>query len=456
MNIYSKTLEKTSTTKRGTRQLTGGITLLMLLAGTASAETNTISGSDTTWVLVSAALVLLMTPALGFFYGGMVRRKNVIAIITQCFIIIALISLQWAFIGFTLSFGPDAGHLGLIGGLDWSGLKNVGLAPNPDYSSTIPFLLFMIFQAMFAIITPALIIGSFADRMKLPSFMAFILAWATFVYAPIAHWMWGTGGWLKNLGALDFAGGTVVHMSAGISALAAALIIGKRSELNSGTDMRPHDITMVILGAGLLWFGWFGFNAGSALGANGLAVQAFVVTNMAGAAATVSWMAVSWLHNKKPSSMGIVTGAVCGLAAVTPASGYISVMASIAIGAIAGVVCYLAVVIMKTWTRIDDALDVFACHGIGGTLGVLLTGVFAQKLINPAGADGLLAGSASLMTSQLIAVLAVIAYSFIGTVVILKLIDVFMGLRVRKEEEVIGLDLVQYGEEAYPDMEIPS
>jgi Amt family ammonium transporter len=415
----------------------------------------TIDTGDTTWVLISAALVMVMTPALGFFYGGMVRRKNVLSIITQSFIIVALISVQWVLIGYTLSFGPDFGGHGLIGSLEWVGLKGVGGQPDANYSATIPALAFVIFQAMFAVITPALITGSFADRMKFSAFIAFVLLWATFIYDPVAHWVWGVGGWIRNLGALDFAGGTVVHITAGMSALAAALVIGKRVELNSGTDMRPHDITMIILGASLLWFGWFGFNAGSALGANGLAAQAFVVTNTAAAAAALSWMAVSWVHNKKPSTMGIVTGAVCGLVAITPASGFVSVMASIAIGGLAGIICYMAVVVMKTRTKIDDALDVLACHGVGGITGALLTGIFADKLINGAGADGLLAGDPSLLVVQLVAVLATMLYAFIGTVLILKVIDLTLGLRVRKEEEVIGLDLTQHGEEAYPDMEIP-
>jgi Amt family ammonium transporter len=428
---------------------------LICLIQTVKAETAVDSG-DTAWVLASAALVLIMTPALGFFYGGMVRRKNVLAILTQCFIVIALVSIQWVLLGYSLSFAPDAGGIGVIGSLKWLGLRGVGMEPNADYSSTIPALAFMIFQAMFAIITPALIVGSFADRMKFPSFILFILMWVTFVYDPVAHWVWGTGGWLRSLGALDFAGGTVVHITAGISALAAALVIGKRTELNSGSDMRPHDITMIILGASFLWFGWFGFNAGSALGANGIAAQAFVVTNTAAAAAALSWMTVSWLHNKKPGSMGIVTGAVCGLVAITPASGFVSPLASIAIGGAAGVICYLAVVAVKTLTPLDDALDVLACHGIGGITGALLTGIFAQKAINPAGADGLLAGGPSLVATQLIAVLATAVYAFVGTVVILKAIDIAMGLRVKKEEEIIGLDLTQHGEEAYPDMEIPS
>ena len=428
--------------------------LVLSLPAMAQDAAPRIDTGDTAWVLISAGLVMLMTPALGFFYGGMVRKKNALSIITQCIVILALISVQWVIIGYSLSFGSTIG--GFIGRLDWVGLKGVGMAPDPNYSSTVPALAFMIFQAMFAVITPGLIVGSFADRMKFSSFIVFILLWATFIYDPIAHWVWGVGGWIRTLGALDFAGGTVVHLSAGISALVAALIIGRRLELNSGSEIKPHDITMTILGAALLWFGWFGFNAGSALGANGLAAQAFVVTNTAAAAAALSWMLVSWLHLKKPSSLGIATGAVCGLVAITPASGFVSVSASIVIGLLAGAVCYSAVALLKTYTKIDDALDVLGCHGIGGILGALLTGVFAQKAINPAGADGLLAGNPSLLVTQAIAVAVTIAYAAIGTAVLLKVIDVVIGLRVRKEEEIIGLDLSQHGEEAYPDMEIPS
>ncbi|MFH0861054.1 MAG: ammonium transporter [Candidatus Altiarchaeota archaeon] len=431
------------------------VTLLMvtliLLATSASAEE--IDSGDTAWVLISAALVLVMTPAVGFFYGGMVRGKNVLAIITQSFIIIALVSIQWILIGYSLSFGPDVG--GLIGDLSMAGLNGVGMLPSPDYGPTVPHLVFMIFQAMFAIITPALIIGAFADRMKFSSFLIFVLLWTTLVYDPIAHWVWG-GGWLGTLGALDFAGGTVVHISAGISALAAALIIGPRIGLNSGSEIRPHNITMTVLGAALLWFGWFGFNAGSALAADGLAAQAFVVTNTAAAAAAISWMIVSWIHVKKPSTLGIATGAVCGLVAITPASGFVSPLAAIVIGAAAGAVCYTFIVFMKTRTRIDDALDVMACHGAGGIMGALLTGVFAQSVINPNGADGLLAGNASLLIAQAIGVLATVVYALTVTVVILKVIDYSIGLRVRREEEILGLDLTQHGEEAYPDMDIPA
>jgi len=421
---------------------------------TVAAETE-ISAGDTAWVLLSAALVMMMTPALGFFYGGMVRKKNVLAILTQSFIIIALVSIIWVLIGYTLAFGPDNGS-GFLGNLAHVGLRGVGMEADPNYSSTIPALAFMIFQAMFAIITPALIIGAFADRMKFAAFILFIIAWSIFVYAPVAHWVWGVGGWIRSLGMLDFAGGTVVHITAGVSALAVALLIGKRVELNAGSEIRPHDITMTIFGAAFLWFGWFGFNAGSALGANGLAAQAFVVTNTAAAAAALSWMAVSWIHNKKPSSMGIVTGAVCGLVAITPASGYVSVASSIIIGVIAGIACYTAVVFIKTRTKLDDALDVFACHGIGGITGAILTGVFAEIAINAAGGNGLIAGNPMLVIIQLIAVIATAAYAFLATIIIFKAIDFVIKLRVTKKEEVLGLDLTQHGEEAYPDIDIPS
>ena len=424
----------------------------LILATTANATSTPIDTGDTAWVLASSALVLLMTPAVGFFYGGMIRKKNILSILTQSFVIISLVSIQWVLVGYSLAFGPDIG--GVIGSLSLVGLKGVGMGPNADYGSTIPELAFMIFQAMFAIITPALIIGAFADRMKFTTFITFILLWTTLVYDPIAHWVWGVGGWIRELGALDFAGGTVVHISAGVSALAAALIIGRRIGLN-GDGIRPHDITMTVLGASILWFGWFGFNAGSALGAGGLAAQAFVVTNTAAAAAALSWMLVSWVHAKKPSSLGIVTGAVCGLVAITPASGFVSPLAAILIGAAAGAVCYLSVVFMKTKTGIDDALDVMACHGVGGMAGALLTGVFAQAAVNSAGADGLLAGNPALLLSQAIAVVATAVYAFVVTAVLLKVLDALMGLRVRKEEEIIGLDLTQHGEEAYPDMDIP-
>jgi len=420
---------------------------------TAEETTSTVSSGDTAWVLISAALVLLMTPAVGLFYGGMVRGKNVLTIMTQSFVIVAIVSVLWVLIGYSIAFGPDVG--GVTGNLDLAGLNNVGTEPNPAYSSTIPQGAFMIFQCMFAIVTPALIIGAFADRLKFSAFIIFTGLWSVFVYAPLAHWVWGAGGWLRGLGALDFAGGTVVHISAGLSAIVAAVVIGRRHEYRNGSEIKPHNITMTMLGASLLWFGWFGFNAGSALAANGLAVSAFVTTNTAAGAAALSWMAISWRHTRKPSSLGIFTGAVCGLVAITPAAGFVSPVSAIIIGAIAGAVCYSIVWFVKNKTGIDDALDVFACHGVGGIIGALLTGVFAEKIINAAGSNGVAFGNLSQLGSQAIAVGATIAFAGTMTFIILKALDKTIGLRVSKEEEIIGLDLTQHGEEAYPDMEIP-
>ena len=436
------------------------IGLLAFLVDTAAAQSTeqAVSTGDTAWILISAALVMLMTPAVGFFYGGMVRKKNVLGIITQSFVILALVSIQWVIIGYSLSFGPDFDGLfaGIIGNLKWLGLEGVGSIPNSNYAPTIPHLTFAIYQAMFAIITPALVIGAFADRVKFSAFIAFTVLWSTFVYDPIAHWVWGTGGWIKALGALDFAGGTVVHISAGFSALVAALIVGKRYGFGSESEMRPHNITMTILGASLLWFGWFGFNAGSALSAGALATQAFVTTNTAAAAAGLSWMTISWIHSGKPSSLGIVTGSVCGLVAITPAAGFVNTLSAIIIGILAGSICHTAVVLRTTKTRIDDTLDVFSCHGVGGVVGSIATGIFAQKLVNPNGADGLLAGNPSLLMSQLIAVGATALYAVVVTSMLLIILRRVMGFRVKTEEEIIGLDISQHGEEAYPDMDIPA
>jgi Amt family ammonium transporter len=400
-----------------------------------------VDNADTAFVLISAALVLLMTPALAFFYGGLVRRKNVLSTIMYSFISIALITLQWVIIGYTLAFGHDIG--GFIGGLDWLGLNGVGSAPS-IYAPTIPHQAFMIFQMMFAIITPALITGAFIDRMKFSTFLVFTVVWATVVYDPIAHWVWADGGWLRSLGALDFAGGIVVHISSGISALAAALVIGKRKGL--GNDpMEPHDIRMMILGAALLWFGWFGFNAGSALTSGSLAVSAFVVTHMAGATASLTWTIMSWLRTGKPSVIGAATGGIAGLAAVTPASGFIDPMGAVAIGIGVGVVSFLAMG-LKTRLGFDDALDVWACHGVGGTWGVLATGLFAQLAINSAGANGLLYGNTALFSAQAVAVVVTWLYSFAVTFILLKVLDRVMGLRVTDDEEELGLDIAQHGE----------
>ncbi len=402
-----------------------------------------ISAGDTAWLLMSAALVMLMTPALGFFYGGLVRRKNVLATIMHSFFILCLISVQWVLWGYTLAFGPDKG--GIIGGLDWLTLKGVGQEPGP-YAATVPHQAFMVFQMMFAVITPALITGAFAERKRFKAFVIFTLLWATFVYDPIAHWVWG-GGWLGQLGALDFAGGTVVHITSGVSALVAALVLGRR--VGYGREaLEPHDATMTVLGASLLWFGWFGFNAGSAITAGGLAANAFVVTNTAAAMAALTWMTVSWLHKGAPSVLGAAAGAVAGLVAITPASGYVDVSSSILIGLGAGIFCYTAIQLTKR-LRVDDALDVFGVHGVGGAWGAIATGIFATVAVNGAAKDGLLAGNPGQLGIQAIAVGASIVYSAVMTFVILKLIDVFVGLRVPESEEVLGLDASQHREAAY-------
>lgn len=427
--------------------LIGLCAVLFCAGGVYAADSGAaaINAGDTAWVLVSAALVMLMTPALGFFYGGMVRKKNVLGTLMQSFIIIAIISVQWVIFGYSLAFGPDK-H-GLIGGLEWSFLRNVGLTPNPDYAATIPHQLFMIYQAMFAIITPALITGAFAERMKFKTFIVFSVVWATLVYDPVAHWVWGVGGWMRNMGVLDFAGGTVVHIISGISALVAALVIGKRKG-HGTTPMPPHNMTLVVLGAGILWFGWFGFNGGSALAANGLAVSAFVVTNTAAAAAAVSWMIIEWSHRGKPTIFGAASGAVAGLVAITPASGFVNVQGALAIGFLVSFFCYIAIMI-KGKLGYDDSLDAFGVHGVGGTFGALATGLFATKLVNAGGSDGLFYGNPKQLLIQAVSVLVCIVYSFTVTFILLKILDKTMGLKVEAEEEFQGLDISQHGEEGY-------
>lgn len=419
-----------------------------LFAGASAGAFNAqaINTGDTAWVLASAALVMIMTPAVGFFYGGMVRSKNVVSVIKQSLLILCLVSLQWVLVGYSLVFGNDIG--GAIGGLNFFGLRGVGYAPNPAYAGSIPQLAFMIFQAMFAIITPALIIGSFAERIRFRTLVLFILLWTTLVYDPIAHWVWGTGGWLHSLGALDFAGGTVVHISAGFAGLAAAMVIGRRLGIKPGQPIEANNVPLVLLGAALLWFGWFGFNGGSALGASPLSVSAFVVTNTAAAAAGLTWMALSWAETGKPSAMATATGAVCGLVAITPASGFVGPMASIAIGIIAGVATYVMLLFRGKKTRIDDTLDAWAAHGIGGLTGAILTGVFAEKAINSAGNDGLLFGNPRQLAIQALAVAASLVYAFAMTYILLRLLK-RSGLRVTPEEEMMGLDLATHGEEGY-------
>jgi Amt family ammonium transporter len=405
-----------------------------------------IDTGDTAWLLISTALVLAMTaPGLALFYGGMVRSKNALGTIMQSFIILCLISLQWVLWGYSLAFGPDKGHF--IGGLEWLGLNGVGLEPNADYGATVPHQAFMIFQMMFAVITPALITGAFAERMKFGSFLVFTLLWATLIYDPLAHWVWAVGGWVRNLGALDFAGGTVVHISSGASALACAIVL--RPRLGYGKEhMAPHNLPMTVLGASLLWFGWFGFNAGSAETSGALATSAFVVTNTATATAALAWMAAEWLYRGKPTVLGAASGAVAGLVAITPASGFVGPMPSIVIGLGAGVFCYVAV-LWKAKCGYDDALDVVGIHGVGGIWGALATGLFASKALNAAGADGLFYGNPAQFGIQTLAVMISVTFAFVGTFVILKLVEGVMGLRVREDEERMGLDLSQHDERAY-------
>lgn len=406
-----------------------------------------INSGDVAWVLMSTALVMMMTaPGLAFFYGGLVRRKNVLATMMQSFFVLCLISIQWILFGYSLAFGPDIGHF--IGSLSWAGLKGVTMAPNPDYAATIPHLLFMVYQMMFAVITPGLITGAFAERMKFSAYVAFTLLWATLVYDPVCHWVWGMGGWLRNMGALDFAGGTVVHVSSGVSALVCALYLGKRRGYGR-EPMPPHNLPLTILGASLLWFGWFGFNAGSALGANELAVSAFIATNTAAAAAGLMWMMIEWKLTGKPTILGGATGAVAGLVAITPAAGFVSPLSAIVIGLAVSIVCYAAVAIVKLKLAYDDSLDAFGVHGVGGMLGALLTGLFAEKVINSAGNNGLFFGNPQQFVTQVIGVGATIVYSVVVTMILLKVIDAVIGLRVPDEEETIGLDITQHEESAY-------
>jgi len=424
-----------------------GIVLVLFFGKTNAAfatTTSSIDPADTAWILVSTALVMLMTPGLALFYGGMVRKKNVLGTIVQSFVALGVVTIVWVLWGYSLSFSPDFGGHGLIGGLSWVGLKGVGLEPS-KYAPTIPHQLFMLFQMMFAIITPALITGAIAERMKFKSYLIFLVLWITFVYSPIAHWVWG-GGWMaKKLGALDFAGGLVVHISSGISALAACLIIGKRKGYGT-VPLPPHNLIMTLLGAGLLWFGWFGFNAGSALAANGLAVSAFATTQIATAAAAFSWMIIEWVHRKQPTALGIASGAVAGLVAITPAAGFVEPLPALIIGFVAGMVCYVFVSIIKPRLGYDDSLDAFGVHGIGGMWGALATGLFATKLVNPAGANGFFYGNPSLLTSQFISIVITVVYAFVVSLVLLKLIDMAMGLRITADEELQGLDLTQHGE----------
>ena len=437
-----------------------------LLMGGGPLAAATVDTGDTAWLLVSTALVMLMTPALGLFYGGMVRSKNVLGTIMHSFICLGLISVQWVVLGYSFALGPDSAG-GFLGSLTWLGLAGVRAGePNPAYAGTVPHQAYMIFQMMFAVITPALITGAFAERMKFSTFVVFMLVWATLVYDPVAHWVWsctgsldaagacqGVAGWLRSMGALDFAGGTVVHINAGFAALAAAMVLGPRVGFKR-EPMEPHDVTMTVVGTALLWFGWFGFNAGSALAAGGsLATSAFVATHVATAGAALAWMFLSRWMTGKASVLGTASGAVAGLVAITPASGFVDPIPALIIGVGAGVFCYIAVRI-RSKSSLDDSLDVFGVHGIGGIWGALATGLFASLAVNSAGADGLfIKGDPKQFFIQVIAVVVTAAYSFVATFIILKVLDAIMGLRVDENAERQGLDLSQHGEPAYVSTE---
>jgi ammonium transporter, Amt family len=402
-----------------------------------------IDTGDTAWVLISAALVFLMTPGLGFFYGGMVRGKNVLTTIMQSFFIVALISVEWIILGYAMTFGTDIN--GFIGSLDKVGLAGVGM--NVLANGTIPELAFVAFQCMFAVITPALITGAFAERMKFGAFAVFILLWAIFIYNPMAHWVWG-GGFLAQLGALDFAGGLVIHILSGVSGLTICLLLGKRHGYGK-LPMLPHHLPMTVLGAALLWFGWFGFNAGSALGANALAANAFVTSQAAAASATLSWVCIEWIHNGKPTILGAASGCIAGLVAITPAAGFVAPMPAVIIGLVGGVVCYTAVAVVKGRLGYDDSLDAFGVHGVGGTWGAIATGLWATKSVNEAGADGLFYGSSDLLIAQLISIVIAYALAIIGSYIIFKVVSAFMQVRADESEEVSGLDIVEHGERGY-------
>jgi Amt family ammonium transporter len=405
-----------------------------------------VDTGDTAWILASAALVMAMTlPGLALFYGGLTRQKNILSTILHSFICLCLASIAWVLFGYSLSFGPDVG--GFIGNFDWAWLRGVGAEPHPVYGPTIPHEVFMMYQMMFAAITPALMTGAIAERIRFSSMLWFLGIWSIVVYYPVCHWIWG-GGWLAQMGALDFAGGAVVHVSSATSALVACIMLGKRMGYPT-TPMPPHNLPIMLLGAGLLWFGWFGFNAGSALGANGLAASAFVATHIAACVATVVWMLIEWAHRGKPTALGCATGAIAGLATITPAAGFVGLGGAIMIGLAAGVVCYICVSILKPALGFDDSLDVVGVHGVGGALGLVGAGLFASKLVNSAGQDGLFYGNPKQLMVQLIMIGAVAAFSMICTWIILKIIDVVMGLRVTKDEEQEGLDVSQHGEKAY-------
>ncbi|MDQ3492244.1 MAG: ammonium transporter [Chloroflexota bacterium] len=421
-----------------------GLTLAAVPSTAAAAEPGTIDTGNTAWLLVATAMVMVMLPGLALFYGGLVRRKNVLSTIMHSFFGLALVSVVWVLVGFSIAFGPDVNGLGLVGGLDFVGLVGVGLEPHAVYGTTIPFVLFAGFQLMFAAITPALITGAFAERKRFASFVIFTVLWSILVYSPLAHWVWSADGWLFKLGALDYAGGTVVHIASGVSAFVVAMMIGRRTV--NGERMEPHDVPMTVLGAGLLWFGWFGFNAGSALGATGQAANALLVTNTAAAAATITWVLASYVHKRKVSVIGAACGAVAGLVAITPASGFVTAGGALAIGLMAGGACYSAT-LLREWLKIDDALDVFAVHGVGGTLGAVATGIFAVGAIG--GVSGAIEGNVGQVGIQLVAVAATYLFVGVATFLIVKIVDALLGIRISVSDEEVGLDLSTHGEAAY-------
>lgn len=419
------------------------IAMMASVAFAADDTTAAIDTGDTAWVLISAALVFIMTPGLAFFYGGMVRSKNVLSTIMHSFFIVAMISVEWVLIGYAMTFGSDIG--GFIGSLDKVGLTGVGMQVMAN--GTIPELAFVAFQCMFAIITPALITGAFAERMKFGAFVVFILLWAILIYNPMAHWVWG-GGFLAKLGALDFAGGLVIHILSGVSGLTVCILLGKRHGYGK-VPMLPHHLPMTVLGATLLWFGWFGFNAGSALGANGLAANAFITTQAAAAMATVSWVACEWMHHGKPTILGAASGCVAGLVAITPAAGFVAPLPAVIIGLVGGIVCYFAVAVVKEKFGYDDSLDAFGVHGIGGTWGAVATGLWCSTEINPAGADGLFYGSADTLIAQLISIVVAYVFAIVGSYILFKIVSCFMQVRANENEEVSGIDISEHGERAY-------
>lgn len=409
-----------------------------------------INSGDTAWLLISTALVLLMTPALAYFYGGLVRKKNVVNTLLCVFILLGIVTIEWIIFGYTMVFGKDIG--GIIGGLDFFGLKNVGVTPNGDYSTTIPHILFMAFQLMFAIITPGLIVGSIVERMKFSSFIIFITIWSIIVYNPIAHWVWGVGGWIRELGAIDFAGGNVVHISSGVAGLVACIILGKRKGHGS-SSMLPHNIPYIMIGSGLLWFGWLGFNGGSSLGANGIGAIALVNTVISPAAAMLSWSIIEYKLRKKVTLVGAATGALAGLVAITPGAGFVPPLSALVIGILVSPVCYFAIAIIKEKLGYDDALDAFGCHGVGGIFGGLVTGLFASKSINEAGENGLFYGNPELLLNQFISIVITIIFSAVVTAIILLVIKKVNGLRVDEETELTGLDIEIHGEDGFGNMQ---